>query len=130
MIARVWRGVVARDRSRAYVDYVDATGVAEYRRAPGCCLSAILTRNLEPDTVPRQPDDTGVVDAGPRVEVIAFSVWVSETDIQAFAGPNIHAMVLYPEDEEYLLEPPTLVHHDVTSLAVSATVLPTTERDF
>jgi hypothetical protein len=131
MIARVWRGVVAHDRYQAYVAYVDATGVAEYRRAPGCRLSAILTRDLEPgDAADRDYDETGAAasartpaGAAPtepslHVEVIAFSIWDSLSDIQAFAGHDINAMVLYPEDEHYLLEPPTLVHHQVTSFAV------------
>jgi hypothetical protein len=56
--------------------------------------------------------------------VIAFSIWDSEAHIQAFAGPDTSAMVLYPEDEEYLIEPPTLVHHHVTSLALSITEEP------
>jgi hypothetical protein len=111
VIARVWRGVVGYDRHQAYVAYVDATGVAEYRRARGCLLSAILTRDLGPDEAP-------------GVEVIAFSIWNSEADIEAFAGPDIDTMVLYPEDEDYLLLPPTLAHHQVTSLS-----LPTTDGD-
>jgi hypothetical protein len=100
VIARVWRGVVARGRGAEYVAYVDATGVAEYREAPGCAVSMILTRELEDD----------------RVEVVAFSVWLDEDAIRAFAGPEIEAMVLYPEDEAFLLEPPTLVHYEVGSL--------------
>lgn len=101
MIARVWRGVVPADRAAEYVDYVDATGVAEYRRAPGCAVSMILTREL-PGTS--------------HAEVVAFSVWADEAAIAAFTGPDIEAMVLYPEDEQFLLEPPTLVHYGVGSL--------------
>ena len=106
MIARVWRGVVARSRQADDVSYVDDTGVAEYRQARGCRLSAILTRDLEPDA-----GQTA------RVEVIAFSIWDDEAAIQAFAGPDITTMVLYPEDQEFLLEPPTLVHHQVHSFS-------------
>lgn len=120
MIARVWRGVVARDRHEAYVDYVDATGVAEYRRAPGCRLSAILTRDLDPEGPPGDELDATRAETTARVELIAFSIWDREADIEAFAGPDIKAMVLYPEDEDYLLAPPTLVHHHVTSFAMSA----------
>ena len=100
MIARVWRGVVARDRRDEYVAYVDATGVAEYREAPGCPVSMILTRELDAE----------------RVEVVAFSVWDTQASIQAFTGPDINAMVLYPQDQAFLLEPPTLVHYQVGSL--------------
>ena len=100
MIARVWRGLVARARKAEYVAYVDATGVAEYREAPGCPVSTTSTREMD----------------AARVEVVAFSVWDTEASIQAFTGPNINAMVLYPLDQAFLLEPPTLVHYQVDSL--------------
>lgn len=117
MIARVWRGVIARDRQADYVTYVDDTGVAEYRQAEGCRLSMILTRDLDTDT---SESDSQKQHSTPRVEVIAFSIWDSESAIQAFAGPDINAMVLYPEDQDYLLEPPTLVHHQVDSFSLPA----------
>lgn len=100
MIARVWRGVVERDRADEYVAYVDATGVTEYRKAPGCRVSMILTRELD----------------AARIEVVAFSVWDTEASIQAFTGPDINAMVLYPQDRAFLLEPPTLLHFQAASL--------------
>ncbi len=119
MIARVWRGVVAAGRRQDYITYVDATGVAEYRQAEGCRLSMILTRDLDidPDT---SESDIQNQHSTPRVEVFAFSIWDSEAAIQAFAGPDINAMVLYPEDQDFLLEPPTLVHHHVDSFSLPA----------
>jgi len=119
MIARVWRGVVARDRQAAYVTYVDTTGVAEYRRADGCRLSMILTRDLanDPDT---SENDTRAPHHTSRAEVIAFSIWDSEAAIQAFAGEDINAMVLYPEDKDFLLETPSLTHHQVDSFSIPA----------
>lgn len=126
MIARVWRGVIARDRKADYVTYVDDTGVAKYRQAQGCRLSMILTRDLDPDT---SEGDTQNQISPPRVEVIAFSIWDSEAAIQAFAGPDINAMVLYPEDQDFLLEPPTLVHHQVDSFSVPAVQNPTNLRN-
>jgi hypothetical protein len=119
VIARVWRGVIARDHQADYITYVDDTGVAEYRQAEGCRLSMILTRDLDidPDT---SESDSQTQHSTPRVEVIAFSIWDSEAAIQAFAGPDINAMVLYPEDQDFLLEPPTLVHHQVDSFSLPA----------
>ncbi len=116
MIARVWRGVVARGRQADYVAYMDDTGVAEYRRAQGCRFSAILSRDLviDPDAIQNASPNA----SGARVEVIAFSIWDDEAAIQAFAGPEINAMVLYAEDEDFLLEPPTLVHHQVDSFSL------------
>jgi hypothetical protein len=126
VIARVWRGVIARNRQADYVTYVDDTGVAEYRQAQGCRLSMILTRHLDPDT---SESDTQNQISTARVEVIAFSIWDSEAAIQAFAGPDINAMVLYPEDEDFLLEPPTLVHHQVHSFSAPAVQEPTSLRN-
>jgi heme-degrading monooxygenase HmoA len=99
MIARVWTGVVATARVDDYVDYVRDTGVAAYARTDGCRVATTLVRSL----------DNG------RSEVVAFSVWESRAHLQAFTGNDIDAMVLYPEDQQFLLEAPTLVHHEVRS---------------
>ena len=50
-----------------------------------------------------------------RTEVIAFSLWDDEASIRAFAGEDIDEMVLYPEDERFLLAEPLLHHHQVAS---------------
>ncbi|MEO8828653.1 hypothetical protein [Lapillicoccus sp.] len=111
--------MIAHDRQADYVTYVDDTGVAQYRQAEGCRLSMILTRDLEmdPDT---SESDSQTHHSTPRVEVIALSIWDSEAAIRAFAGPDINAMVLYFEDQDFLLEPPTLVHHQVDSFSLPA----------
>ena len=102
MIGRVWTGVVARAELAEYVTYVEDTGAAEYRQADGCLLASVMTRPLDPE----------------RAEVAAVSVWETEVDLQRFTGEDIDVMRLYPEDEAFLLEPPSLVHHDLTSLWV------------
>ncbi|MET0479788.1 MAG: hypothetical protein ABWZ69_00375 [Mycetocola sp.] len=99
MIARLWTGVVAQRDRDAYVAYVEATGVAEYRRTPGCTLATILTRDLDEQ----------------RTEVTALSLWESASAIRAFAGDEITEMVLYPDDEKHLLDEPELRHYDVAS---------------
>lgn len=104
MIARVWTGIVATGDLDDYVAYVRSTGVAEYARTDGCRLAMTTTRDV----------------GGGRFEVVAFSVWESEAHLQAFAGTDIAAMVLYPEDEQYLVAAPTLVHYDVRSMETPA----------
>jgi hypothetical protein len=99
VIARVWTGVVARADRDPYVAYVEVTGVGAYRETPGCALATILTRDLDES----------------RTEITAFSLWDDEASIRAFAGHDINAMVLYPEDERYLLGKPHLHHHHVAS---------------
>jgi limonene-1,2-epoxide hydrolase len=106
VIARTWRGVVAAESRLTYAAYVEETGVAEYTRTPGCRFATVLSRDLVEDEA--------------RAEVIAFSVWDDEDAIRRFAGPDIEEMVLYPEDERHLLEPPTLTHHDVSFASAPA----------
>ena len=131
MIARVWRGVVAADRRQDYVTYVAATGVADYRRAAGCRLSVILSSPLDVET---RAGDSGTGDSGTGergtaaeqptalAEVIALSIWDTEAAIRAFTRTDLDVMVLYPEDHDFLLEPPTLVHHQVDSLSIPEAV--------
>lgn len=97
LIARMWRGTVRAEHREAYVRYVQDTGVAEYVETPGNRAAYVLTRDLDDGTV----------------EVSAFSLWDSWEAIAAFAGDDVDAMVLYPQDRAYLVGEPTLVHYDV-----------------
>jgi heme-degrading monooxygenase HmoA len=76
----------------------------------------ILTRDLDIDPSTSE-SDTQDQHSTPRVEVIAFSIWESEAAIQALAGRDINRMV-HPEDQDLLLEPPILIHHQVDSFSV------------
>jgi heme-degrading monooxygenase HmoA len=50
-------------------------------------------------------------DQGDRTEFITLSLWESVDAIRAFAGDDIEAAVLYPEDEYYLLGGESTVTH-------------------
>jgi heme-degrading monooxygenase HmoA len=100
MIMRTWRGVVRRPDADRYADYVRETGFAEYGETPGN-LGAWLLRRDEGDTT----------------EIITMSLWQSREAIVAFAGEDIEAAVLYPEDAEYLLGESTITHHEVAGVA-------------
>jgi hypothetical protein len=50
-------------------------------------------------------------DQGDRTEFITLSLWESVDAIRAFAGGDIEAAVLYPEDEHYLLGGESTVTH-------------------
>jgi hypothetical protein len=52
-------------------------------------------------------------DQGDRTEFITPSLWDSVDVIQAFAGDDIEAAVLYPEDERYLVDESTVTHYQV-----------------
>jgi heme-degrading monooxygenase HmoA len=86
MIARIWSGAVRATDADTYAAYIRETGFAEYGRTPGNRGAYLLRR-----------DDEGVT------EFTALSLWESVDAIRAFAGEDIEAAVLYPEDERYLI---------------------------
>ena len=94
MIARFWSGAVRRADADAYADYIRATGFAEYGRTAGNRGAWMLRR-----------------DAGDRTEFVTLSMWDSVDAIKAFAGEDIEAAVLDPEDERYLIDGASSVEH-------------------
>jgi heme-degrading monooxygenase HmoA len=101
MIARVWTGTVQRVDADVYADYIRETGFAEYARTAGNRGAWMLRR-----------------DDGERTEFITLSMWDSVDAIRAFAGDDIEAAVLYPEDERYLVDGrSTVTHYEVADHA-------------
>jgi heme-degrading monooxygenase HmoA len=96
MIARTWKGTVRRADADEYAEYIRQTGFAEYSQTPGNKGAWMLRR-----------------DEGERTELITLSLWESEDAIRAFAGDDIEAAVLYPEDERYLIGESTITHYAV-----------------
>lgn len=96
MTARVWKGVVRSTDADVYADYIRETGFAEYAETAGNRGAWLLRR-----------------DEGDRTEFITLSLWDSTDAIKAFAGDDIEAAVLYPEDERYLLGDSTVTHYEV-----------------
>ena len=94
MIARIWTGAVRRADADVYADYIRDTGFAEYARTAGNRGAWMLRR-----------------DDGERTEFITLSMWESVDAIRAFAGDDIEAAVLYPEDERYLVGGESTVTH-------------------
>jgi heme-degrading monooxygenase HmoA len=52
-------------------------------------------------------------DQGDRTEFITLSLWESVDAIRAFAGDDIEAAVLSPEDARYLIGESTVTHYQV-----------------
>ena len=96
MIARTWTGTVRRSDAEVYAGYIRDTGFAEYGRTAGNRGAWILRR-----------------DQGDQTEFIALSLWESEDAIRGFAGDDIEAAVVYPEDERYLIGESTVAHYEV-----------------
>ena len=97
MIARMWRGKIRTDDVTAYVEYIDGTGIREYRQTPGNRGAQMWTRDLGDGTT----------------EVITVSWWDDLDSIHGFAGDDIEVAVFYPEDDNYLVDRETRVNHFV-----------------
>ncbi|WP_240036850.1 hypothetical protein [Orlajensenia leifsoniae] len=94
-VLRSWTGWIRTADREPYRDYLEGTGLREYRETPGNLGAVLLYRDDEDD----------------RTEVRTLSLWRSRDDIVAFAGEDIAAAVFYPEDDRYLIGRDTTVEH-------------------
>jgi heme-degrading monooxygenase HmoA len=88
VIARVWRGWTAADRTAAYIEYLGRTGVPDLRATPGNRGVRVLHRRVEDE----------------RTEFVVMSLWDSREAIAAFAGEDITVARFYPRDDDFLIE--------------------------
>jgi heme-degrading monooxygenase HmoA len=93
-ILRIWRGATARERGDEYVDYLNETGLRDYRETQGN-LGAMLLRR----------------DDGELARFTTLSLWSSLDDIRAFAGDDVERARFYPADDDFLLEREERVEH-------------------
>lgn len=97
MIARLWHGMVPESKGDAYLEYLNRTGVPDYRATAG-------NRGVQ---VLRRTEDG-------RTHFLLVSLWESCDAIRAFAGDDVERARYYPVDEEYLLEmEPRVTHYEV-----------------
>lgn len=94
MIARTWAGATRAADAGAYLDYLHATGLAEYRATSGN-RGVLALRRIE----------------GERAEFLLLTLWDSEEAIRRFAGNDIARAVFYPEDERFLVRRDEDVNH-------------------
>jgi heme-degrading monooxygenase HmoA len=94
MIARSWAGATRAADADTYLQYLHATGLAEYRAAPGNRGVLALRRIV-----------------GDRAEFLLLTIWESAEAIRGFAGDDIGRAVFYPEDERYLVARDERVQH-------------------
>lgn len=101
MIARIWHGVTPAGKADDYVDYLNRTGVPDYRATPGN-RGVYVLRRIEGDCA----------------HFLTLSLWESLGAIQGFAGDNVERARYYPEDADFLLEfEPTVAHYEVVARA-------------
>ncbi len=97
MIARTWHGVTEAVKADEYLDYLNKTGVPEYRATQGN-LGVYVLRRIE----------------GNKAHFLLITLWESEEAIKRFAGSEIEKARYYPEDEQFLLElEPSTTHYEV-----------------
>jgi len=94
MVARIWRGWTSAEDADAYVEYLEQTGIPQYRATPGN-RGAFILRRADRD----------------RVEFVTLSFWESLDSIRAFAGESVERAVFYPEDDRFLVDRETVVTH-------------------
>jgi heme-degrading monooxygenase HmoA len=93
-IARLWRGSTTVEDADRYLDYLRATGLAEYAGTAG---------HRETITLRRRHDG--------RAEFLLVSLWDSMDAVRAFAGADPERAVFYPDDERFLVERDEQVTH-------------------
>ncbi len=97
MIARIWHGVTPATRADEYMDYLNRTGIPDYRATEGNRGVNVL-RRIE----------------GDRAHFVLITFWDSMDAIRRFAGSEPQKARYYPEDEDFLLElEPEVVHYEV-----------------
>ncbi|HTX13420.1 MAG TPA: hypothetical protein VME22_32685 [Solirubrobacteraceae bacterium] len=96
MIARIWRGAVAKDDGDAYAEYMADTGLAGYTSTAGNHGAWMLRRDVDEKT-----------------EFMMFTLWESMEAIKSFAGEEPEVAVFYPEDDRFLIERDEFVSHYV-----------------
>jgi heme-degrading monooxygenase HmoA len=94
MVARTWRGTVARNDADAYAAYMQCTGIPSYANTAGNRGVWMLRREI-----------------GEQTEFLMFTLWDSLEAVRRFAGPRPEVAVFYPEDDRFLIERETVASH-------------------
>lgn len=87
MIARIWHGTTEASKADEYLEYLNETGLPDYRRTNGN-RGAYILRRFE----------------GSAAHFYTLSFLGSLDSIKEFAGEDYEKAKYYPEDEKFLLE--------------------------
>jgi heme-degrading monooxygenase HmoA len=97
MIARIWRGITRESDKDRYYDYLQKTGLPDYRATKGNLGVTVLCRAYDG-----------------KAEFLLTTYWESYDAIKAFAGHDYDKAVYYPEDRKFLLDlEPHVAHYEV-----------------
>jgi heme-degrading monooxygenase HmoA len=97
MIARMWHGETPAGKADDYVEYLQHTGLADFKATEGN-RGFYLLRRIE----------------GERAHFLILSLWDSVASIRQFAGEDIEKARYYAGDADFLLAfEPTVQHYEV-----------------
>lgn len=96
MIVRIWHGVTSVATSDEYLEYLNRTGIPDYRATSGN-RGAVVLRRLEND----------------EAHFLTISMWDSIESIKQFAGDDYEQARYYPEDKKFLKDfEPKVLHYE------------------
>ena len=96
MIARMWHGCVPASKKDEYLEYLNRTGIPDYKNTKGNLGVNIYCRTT-----------------GDDAHFLLISYWVSYDVIRDFAGDDIQKARYYPEDKKFLKEfEPEVIHYE------------------
>jgi heme-degrading monooxygenase HmoA len=94
VIARIWHGRTSAAKADAYLAFLEAKAIPDYRSVAGN-RGAYVLRRMDGDVA----------------HFLTLSLWESMDAIRAFAGDEVLKAKYYPEDERFLLEFEPEVRH-------------------
>lgn len=93
-ITRIWHGITKAEFADEYLNYIERTGLSDYRNLEGN-LSAKILRRID----------------GDKCHFLTITEWDSYESIKKFAGNDFELARYYEEDKKYLLEFEKYVTH-------------------
>lgn len=87
LITRIWHGKTRIEQADEYLDYLQRTGIPDYKKTPGNLGVEILRRK-----------------EGSVCHFWTVTRWDSIASIRKFAGESYEKARYYAEDAQYLLE--------------------------
>ena len=94
IITRIWHGLTLAQHADDYLEYLQVSGIADYKKTPGN-LGVQVLRRLE----------------GANCHFWTVTRWDSYESIKQFAGEDYEKARYYPDDERFLLEfEPHVIH--------------------
>ena len=84
MIARIWQGRTRPGMGESYFEYLEKTGLKEYKATQGFQGVLVLRREI-----------------GEESEYLLLTLWKDMDAVRRFAGADPERAVYYPDDDRY-----------------------------